>query len=64
MDDVAEVGCFYSSLAEEESGGRDYGGGGQQLRAHGENAAEVLNGDAEREKEINGGFDLSNGSGD
>lgn len=32
------------------------GGGGHELRTHEENAAEILNGDTEKEKEISGEF--------
>lgn len=63
VDDVAEIGGFHTHLAEEESGGRNYGRGGrggQKVRAHGENAAKILGGDAQRKKEVHSGFDLGN----
>lgn len=65
VDDAVEVAALDASLAEEEGedGSKGFGAGGEDLRAHAADAAELTGGEADGAQEVDGGAKVSEGDG-
>lgn len=63
VDDAAEVAALDASLAEEEGedGSKGFGAGGEDLRAHAADAAELAGGETDGAEEVDGGAKVDEG---